>query len=591
MEITFKDDKLNFNLDKPYFKKSSLVGSRVYLDGFIKKPLKLHLNLNLKTKFDKSIKEILQVYRVDIPIIQTKGITRAKLNIDIDLTKPRVDFNADIALKKSKIKIGEITLPIKRANISIKKDIIGLKNVILSDNMIDVDIDGKIYLKKQQAELFLDIKRIKDKKNFVHIKEKKEKLLIDYKKNFIFKLSSLDSKINFNRKENSISISIPDINKIKPYLYDTPLDINSGFLTIDSKDFDSYKYSGEFGSGECFFYTNDDSCLSRIKVDGVFSSKNFILNAFDMGLVYNSKLSTIKLNRLNFDLEKFFDSYKKDNNSSKSKNRQKLEIIGTNSTIRYKDYKLITDKYSVKLDKKGNFSFIGNLNKDKVSIQMSNGFLTIKAKKITDKILHPLINFTGLQKGRYTIKILKNQENISKGIITIDGGVMRDFKTYNNIMAFINTIPSLATLHKPGFSKKGFKIKKGTIKFTINKDILKLNSILIEGASATISGSGVLNLKTKNIRVDLIIMTAREVSKIIKNLPIVGHIIMGDNNSASVGLKIRGTLDDSKIKISAIKDLMLLPLEIIKRTINSPSYIYKKSKNRKQKVENNLDMY
>jgi len=591
MEILYKNKKLEFNIRKPSFEKKHLDINYLYLDGFRKKPLKLHLDFNIKTKFDKDIKKILEAYNINIPILQTKGVADAKVKIDIELKKKKVNFEGDIKLKKSKIKIGEIILPVKKSIIKIKKNIIDISKTTLSNNMFNISVDGKIYPKKSKAKFNLDIKSIKDKKNLFHIKDANETLSIDYKKNIIFNLSNFESKIQYNKKDKSISIDILDINKIKSYIDATPLELNSGSLVIESKDFNSYNYSGILGSSECFFYTNENSCLSIIPITGVAKSDRLTLNAFDNKLIYNSAISTISLNNLNLDLAKLFETY--ENKSKKKTNKSdKIKLVGNNSKIRYKEYKLLTDKYIVNIDKKGNFYFSGSLGKDRIFINKNNKFFTIKAKNISDKMLHPLINFNGLQLGKYTINILKNQENITKGVIKIDGGIMRDFQTYNNIMAFINTIPSLATLHKPGFSKYGFRIKKGSIDFTLDGDILKLKSILIKGASATISGSGIVNLKTKKIKVDLIIMTAREVSQMIKNLPIVGDIIMGDKHSVSVGLKVRGSLNKVKIKVSAVEDLMLLPIDIIKRTLSTPFNMYKKAKNKSiESRDNNLDMY
>jgi len=595
MNIIYKNEKLEFNIKKPYFQKNYLDISSLYLDGFRKKSLKLHLNLKIKTKFNKSIKKILKVYKVDIPVIQIKGFTDAKLKIDIELKKKKVYFECDIKLKKSKIKIGEIILPVKKSTIKIKKNIINISNTTLSNDLFNISVNGNIYAKKRKAKFNLDIKSIKDEKNTFHIKDTNETLSINYKKNIILKLSNFKSNIKYDTRDKSISIDILDINKIKPYIDNIPLELNSGSIVIKSKDFSSYNYNGNFSSQECFFYTDENSCLSIIPVTGVASADKLTLKAFGDKLTYDSAVSTLSLNNLNLDLEKFFETYKNDKNMTNkkhNKNKQnKIRLIGKNSNIRYRNHKLLTDKYNINIDNKGNLSFYGYLNRDKIVIHKNNNFFTIKAKKISDKMLHPLINFNGLQLGKYSINILKNQENVSKGVIKIDGGIMRDFQIYNNIMAFINTIPSLATLHKPGFSKYGFRIKKGNIDFTIDGNILKLNSILIKGASSTISGSGIVNLKTKKIKVDLIIMTAREVSKILKSLPIVGHIIMGDNHSVSVGLKVRGSLDKTEVKVSAIEDLMLLPIEIIKRTLTAPSHIYKTTRKPSRHIDNDLDMY
>ena len=71
-----------------------------------------------------------------------------------------------------------------------------------------------------------------------------------------------------------------------------------------------------------------------------------------------------------------------------------------------------------------------------------------------------------------------------QGEIIIEGGLMRDFKAYNNTLAFINTLPALATLHSPGFSEKGFLIKKGVAKYRKMGDRIIFDTIHIEGTSA-----------------------------------------------------------------------------------------------------------
>ena len=71
--------------------------------------------------------------------------------------------------------------------------------------------------------------------------------------------------------------------------------------------------------------------------------------------------------------------------------------------------------------------------------------------------LHPLINFKGLKGGRYTFKAYGDPDKLMHGEIIIEGGVMRDFKAYNNTLAFHQyAYLHLATLSKPGYSRKRF---------------------------------------------------------------------------------------------------------------------------------------
>jgi hypothetical protein len=160
-----------------------------------------------------------------------------------------------------------------------------------------------------------------------------------------------------------------------------------------------------------------------------------------------------------------------------------------------------------------------------------------------------------------------------KGRIIVEGGVMSNFKAYNNTLAFINTIPALATLQSPGFSKQGFKIKEGVIEYRQRKEKILFDSIYIKGNAATIVGKGTLDLKQNRIHIDLAIRTARELGKILGNLPLLGYIITGKDKSMTIGLKIRGSIDQPKVQTSAAKEILSLPLEIIKRTLESPAHI------------------
>ena len=164
-----------------------------------------------------------------------------------------------------------------------------------------------------------------------------------------------------------------------------------------------------------------------------------------------------------------------------------------------------------------------------------------------------------------------------KGEIVIEGGLMKDFKTYNNTLAFINTIPALVALQNPGFSKKGFVIKKGFVKYRlIKKTIIKFDKIQIEGASATLIGKGEINLKTHTIKMILAIQTARKLGEMIGNIPLLGYILMGEDKSMTVGLTIKGNFEQPIVETSATQDILSLPLQLIQRTLESPKHLIKK---------------
>jgi len=428
-------------------------------------------------------------------------------------------------------------------------------------------------MKKKIVDLNLDVKSFHlgtEKKHFLSVKKVKLPLKIDYRNDIFVALPTLKIKIKISAKDGSREIKIEDLSLLKKNLKSLPININGGHLRITTRDDKSFQFDGLLRRNDCFIYEKESICHTQVPVSGTFSEQSFTLKAFQGRLAYNSDKSLATLRNLNFDLEKFFESSEK---NTKSTVTQKMRVTGIKSVLRYGKSKLVTDRYDLGVLPGGDFHFRGNLGQDSVIVTKRRKNLKIKADRISDKMLHPLINFGGLQKGRYSVSISGTPGKMIKGAITLDGGMMSDFKAYNNLLAFINTIPALATLNSPGFSSKGFKIKRGVIKFTVSGGtILTLDSMLVEGKSATISGDGAIDLETGKINVDLAIQTAKVIGNIIGSIPVVGYILTGENKSImTVGLHIGGTLDNPTTKTSPVKDILLLPFKMLKRTLTTPT--------------------
>jgi len=333
----------------------------------------------------------------------------------------------------------------------------------------------------------------------------------------------------------------------------------------------------------CFLYEKDDQCKTRVPFQGKVTDKELDFYAFNKRFYYNKNNSRVKLTNLNFDLKKFLNTKKKEtkkeetNKKDKGEQNKSLIILGKNSDLRYGDYSLVTDSYDVEVKPNGDIKAIGSSSGDIIKFSKKRDIFSIQALRIQDKALHPLINFKGLQHGRYTLKLSGNPEKTMNGEIIVEGGVMKDFKAYNNTLAFINTIPALASLQNPGYSDKGFTIEEGVAEYRmVKQDKIIFDSIYIKGTSATIAGTGEIDLKKKTINLNLAIQSARELGKLVGSLPLVGYILMGKDKSMTFGLQITGTLDNPKVKTSAGEDILSLPLKILKRALESPEHIINK---------------
>ena len=502
---------------------------------------------------------------------------------DISLKSSYQDFFVNVDFDKSETWIGKVKLPVAKGTAQYQKGVVSLKDIYLEDMHYEGTLNGEIYLDKYKADLTFDAKHIelgdKEKKFFV-LKDHTLPFELRYKEALEVEIPKLHTRVISNADETHIFLT--DLKKIKPYLPDPGPIEQGGNVDIITKDFKTFTFKGVLKRASCFLYEKDDRCKSRVPFEGKITPEDMDFYAFDKRFYYNEASSRVKITNLNIDLEAFLKTTKKTKKEdtvkkSQEKQSKSLIILGKKSNLRYGDYSLITDSYDIEIKPNGNIKAIGSSSEDIIKFSKKQELLAIKAFRIKDKTLHPLINFKGLQHGRYTLKKWGDPEKTMKGEIIVEGGVMKDFKAYNNALAFINTVPALASLQNPGYSKEGFTIEEGVAEYRmVKKDKILFDSIYIKGTSATIAGTGEIDLKNETIQLNLAIQTARELGKIVGSLPVVGYIITGGDKSITFGLEITGTLDNPKVKTSAGGDILSLPMKILKRAIESPEHIINK---------------
>ena len=584
--LVYKKRTLTFELQSPMYKDRDLQGSKVSISNMGKgKVAFLHLDLKVKSQVDAVVHKILKAYKLNIPVTQSGKNVLADIKLTIPLGKSKaakkhkIKSIIDFQLPKGVVTINKtLKLPVQGGDIHYENKILKLQNIILKEQWYAAKANGKVDLKKKQATLKLhigDLSLGKKKEKFLVMKNKDLDVKIDYAKHTIA-IPTL--KVKVHKQDKKYLIQLLDLKKIKPYLKNLDISMDGGKLDIRTTHFVRYDFKGVLKRNACFFYDKGNVCHTQVPCHGQVTNKAFIVNAFNDRLKINLGKSLINVSRLNIDLKAFFKA-KEQKKYSKSKTKtmaKKLTINGKKSKLRYGDYTLVTDHYKIVLSPNGNIDARGSLKGDKVKLIKKRKNITIEAIRVHDTLLHPMINFKGLQNGRYTFKSYGDPDKVMHGKIIIEGGVMKGFKAYNNTLAFINTLPALATLHSPGYSKKGFTIKNGVAKYRKIGDKIFFDSIHIEGTSANFVGEGMIDLKKQTINMNIAIQTAREFGKVVGSVPILGYILMGDDKSMTVGLKISGPLSKPVVKTSATKEILKLPLDLIKRTLKAPGHLLNK---------------
>ncbi|SFV57891.1 Putative periplasmic protein [hydrothermal vent metagenome] len=547
-----------------------------------------HLNLDMQfhTRIDDVVQKILKAYKLTIPVIQKKGISDLRVKLGIPLKKMpngKIDVYVKAHLGKGSFYVEKVKLPVQSGDITYNRHVIRLKDIKLKDKWYEGTLNGKIHTKEKKADLRFYAQKIAagpGKKKYFVLSGKEIPITLYYGKKLRILLPLFNIKIE--QSEGTAKISINDIAKLKPFIRNFSIEFDGGRMDIWTKDFKTYTFKGGLIRKSCFIYSNK-VCYTRVPCSGSFGKKGIVFYAFDKRLYYNNEKSLITLRNLNIDLQKFLQSKARIKQGKRqTKKTGKLLIKGTKSNLRYGKYTLVTDSYNAYISFANNtIKAKGKLGSDVVTFVKKGKYISIEALRIHDRMLHPLIHFDGLQKGRYTIKLSGIPDQKMKGEILLEGGMLKSFKAYNKTRNFIRNNPQLSKIEDPGFTAKGFKITEGKILYHIVKEKVIFDSVYIKGGTATIVGKGELNLKTKKLNIRLAIQTVRKLGKIVGSVPVLGYILMGEDNSITFGLKITGSLDNPKIETSAAKEILMLPFDLIKRTLQSPAHILN---NKKQKI-------
>jgi len=568
--------RLGFTLKHARFKKRTLKVDTVQISHMKKgETARLDLAFSLRTTVDKEIQKILEAYHISMPVLHRDSPSEIALKLGIPLKGSRkIDVDLHASLGKGKLYLQRLQLPVEGGEIHYANHLVTLQNVKIAAPWYKGVLQGKIDLDAKKANLSFNAEKIvigmgKGPRFLLH--DRKMALKVDYGRGVVVRVPAF--ALNVEQKGTVTTMRLADLSLIKPYLSSLKITIDGGELKVTTEDFSRYRFSGSLYRKACFIY-DSTVCYTRVPCSGSVTPEGIDFFAFGKRLHYNSRKSAITLQKLNIDLEKFLVSKKqKQRGDAKHTAMKQLLISGIKSHIRYDKYTLLTDRYMVRIDRNGNIKARGNLGTDVATFVKKGDAIAIDALRIHDKMLHPLIHFNGLQGGRYSIRISGNPAKVMKGEIVLEGGVLKSFKAYEKTREFIRKDTYLSKFQSPGLASSGFQIKEGKIDYRIVGDIVYFDSIYIKGTMATIVGKGTLNLQTKKLHIDLAVQTVRKIGKIVGSVPVLGYILMGEDNSVTFALKITGRLEDPKVETSAAKEILKLPFDLIQRIIQSPAHI------------------
>jgi len=230
------------------------------------------------------------------------------------------------------------------------------------------------------------------------------------------------------------------------------------------------------------------------------------------------------------------------------------------------------------------FKYINNIltiqlihKKGKANFEYKNDAFILKGENFEDTFMNELFALSKFKGGRLNFLVAGDKKRY-KGLVHIKDSKIMDYKILNNVLAFVNTVPSLLTFRMPGYNKNGLDIDKLYFDFQYKNHIYNISNLLVESKELDIVGKGDASIKNNTIDMDLNLKT--KLGSSVSKIPVVGYILLGDD-TVSTSLKLNGKLDDPQVTTRVAKDIVVAPWNILKRTFTYPMKLFENDNKKK----------
>ncbi len=548
----------------------------------------LHLDILSDTQLDATLHEILNAYGIPLEFLkQEAGENDSRFSMEMGLGDERFGTEVVAAFRSALFDLAGQEIRSQKGTVVVKGPKVELSNINLAyGDIADVNITGLLDLDKKglASTLHINSLNVADRK-LVDMHGFTTGLDVSYKDGVEVKAPALNTTLRYANE--ALNVTVDDVT---PYVDNSvilkTLDINKGNLAFYQK--------GDMIKAEAHVDSNGTSLMQDGKFITHFDA-TFYQDGTTRTATLNDKLTVnIKPERIDvtysdidISISKLIERYTQNEQRTKLvKERYKEEsageplpinLYGTNTNFFYDERILPAQRFN--LLHNGELSNLV-LENGKTSIKLDKEFdeVTLSAKNIDSNFTKKLFRFE-MSEGKANILASGNiKTGEYYGVIAIREATVKGFTLINNIIAFVNTIPSLVTLQNPGFDLQGYTIKKGDIEFYISGDTLYLTTLRFIGNNTDIIGYGQVNLKSKEVNLTLTLSTIKGLSNLLGKIPLVGYVLLGEDKTIGTLISVTGPLDDPKVETTFAENAALYPFSVIKRTILWPFKLFEDDK-------------
>jgi hypothetical protein len=568
IEVDFRDDRLTFTLDRPDYEGKSLAGSSVFIDNIIEPDSVLGIDIRAESMLDRTVLTLLSAYGISLPLKQHSGLTLAEVSLLFDLPEFDLQATGSFVSESGTWSWDDIPFEARDAAVSLRDDQVSIEKaeIFYEDNLRAV-LSGVVDTDRQEAELVGDIEKLRvtaRNATFLQAEKMRLPLAVDFSgEGMIIDMETIGTTLSLAGGETRVDIRVLDrAVPLMPVLQ--AIDFTEGELHFAFRDLSRIDFHGSMhipGS----ILSLDNTPVRHFSFSGTRKPEQTSATVNDGHIMI-----TID-DQVNISLREYLatvDFDRIDRSGQAASLPLPLMVVGPRTRLLVRDLEVPTRDFIFKVSGTET-QFNAELEKGSFRYAAVGERMHLTGKGLDAGLAEKFIRFTDLSEGLINASLDGDAIGYN-GYLEFSNVVIREYLLMNNILAFLNSIPALATLSEPGFDQDGYRVREGIVHFDLQDKLLTIRQLRMDGTTVNCEARGWMDFNNRTLHLNMELFTLKDYSKIINIIPWAGYAFLGEDGSLSTSLRIDGSLDDPEITTYITRDLIMSPVNILRRTIEWP---------------------
>lgn len=574
VKLVFQNNSLAFHPLNPTYQGHYAGGSYVVLKDITSNNPLLQVNIKANTALDSAILKLLEAYEIALPLRAPNAKIAADLYVGVDLntldlTTKGIFKSRDIEVLLNGVPLISDSLNVQLDNYLVKVESQNTRyqELLKCNSNFIIDTQGKTI----GGDLLVhSLLLSKNAPEVLQIANQSLPFNVDFSKSekIIFALPTLAFNAVFGQ---DYTFNLENMGVILPFskiLQDYK--VKEGKMQINTQNFENYSADISLHTRqEILRNKQDNTPIEAIDLTFDYTPEGFTLQSKDGFFVLQSRGEIKKVNLKNINLALDLEHF----SNESADNTSTILVEGKDSNLFIKNRIILGDFFRITMTN-GEIKADLKHKNGQADLYIRGDSITLDAREFGDEFVNAIIQKQGVRKGRFFINANTNEKGVLIGKITLLNASLNELNILQNIMAFIDTIPSLLSFKLPGFNQEGYYVKEGVVNFGLNDEFLAIESLDLKGSSMDIKGRGIMQIESQVIDFNAELITAKAFSGIINKIPLVNYILLGKDGIISTAFKVDGTLENPQVHTQAVQDFFLSPFNVLKRVVTSPFEIF-----------------